>query len=312
MRVFSLIGQAWETFWQRRVFLLLGIIAALTTGANGSWPWRLRSLLRTSHTPAPLAAAGSALIQAAPIEGVQAAASDMGRQAFISAAIALLVILCVAALALLIVVGVVGLFTAGALIAGTASGSRGSNASVNEMLRSGWRSAWRLILIASIPPIPVLIGGIGTLIGTALYLRSTTAPGDVDGMLRLLIGSRGLHSTLLAANTLPVLLSASLFFLQGLAMRACVLNGASPTEAYRLAWRTLWRRPGLWALMLAIIGVLRSLILGLFLGAALILPWGLLYRPFALLISGAGFAFFSICWTLAWLDLNPETGQLSA
>jgi hypothetical protein len=222
------------------------------------------------------------------------------------------VLMCGAALALLAALAAVWAVAIGALIKGAELGSNGTPGALRGALNSGLRSAWRLIVIASIPPIPLLASLILSTIGVGIYLHMVTARGDVEGILIALLTTPSLRPLLIACNVPFALLTLGLLLLQTLALRACVLDDLAPGMAYRTAWRVLRCRlypvTSLTLLCLALaVGATLALI-----GASLLLNHALLIRLPALILHGGVRAFTGVTWTLAWLKWRGSVLRLPA
>ncbi|MBN1313403.1 MAG: hypothetical protein JXB30_18495 [Anaerolineae bacterium] len=200
-----------------------------------------------------------------------------------------------------IVVGITAIVVRGALIA--SAGAADTITGLGAALKVSWRKTWRLIIIASIPPIPVTIAAILIVILTTVVI---TQAGGIDA----LAGSEELHLQLgggLAIASVIILLPFSIVtFLLGLlstmADRACVLGDRKVVESYRRGWEVL-RANAPSAALLALL----HLVAGSLIGSLLFLPGMLSMLCFAVvpllwIVEGIEKSFFITMWTLAWRE----------
>ncbi|GAB4474647.1 MAG: hypothetical protein Kow00124_14810 [Anaerolineae bacterium] len=292
----NLIRRAGELVWQRKPLILAGVIMAAAGGAGGGLADLARRVIRPA--PSPLAAVPSAVFNAVPAERIQAAAPPDAQTALLLALI-LLGGLLLAALVGLIIAGLAWVFAAGLLIAGAAAPT-GGRAALRAALGTAAGRLWHLLLVVSMPPLPVLLAAILSLAGVGLYLGVAAEPGDWRTMLAVLTGARWLWVVLVAVNGPALLLTLYLLIVQTFALRACVLEDAAPRAAYRRGRDVLRDHiPQMVALLALQIGAQIGLTL-LLLGIMLLTPATCLTRPLAMGLNGIARAFFSMMWTLAW------------
>jgi hypothetical protein len=301
------VKRAWAVLGQARYLVGLGIVIAaaggsaggvalsLAAGALGVWD----SLTRAAGF---FAATSPDDLPVNPATLPTEAGLDSGRLMELLAvgAGALVAVMCVGIISA-VMVAVVGRIAQGSLIAGAAG--PGGRAGLRTALQAGWRAAWQLIVIVSIPPIPATAGAILTVILLGAYLAAIGLVGDPAGIAALLRSRPGLLVGLLALNVPFVVFSLFLGFVQVFADRACVLNGARAIESYRAGWRVARRNMGA-----ALILLLAQIVVGASLAALsrlavrLWLPVQCVLQPVQWAASGLLIALFTVMWTLAWLD----------
>lgn len=200
-----------------------------------------------------------------------------------------------------ITLGVIAIVSRGALIA--SAGAVDTPISLGAALKAGWRKAWRLIIIASIPPIPVTIAAILIVVLATVVIKQA---GGVDVVSSSADLQRQVGGGLLVASTVllfPFIVATYVLgLLSTLADRACVLENCRVIESYRRGWEML-RLNVKSAAMLALL----HLIAGSVIGSALALPDMLSVLCFAVapllwIANGVVLAFFITLWTLAWRE----------
>lgn len=200
-----------------------------------------------------------------------------------------------------IAVGVIAIVARGALIA--SAGAVDTPIGLGAALKAGWRKAWRLIIIASIPPIPVTVAAILLVVLATVVIQQA---GGVDALARSEALQQQIGGGLLVASIAILfpfsIITYALGLLSTLADRACVLENRRVIDSYRRGWEMLRTNIGS-ALLLALL----HLIAGSVIGAALALP-GMLsilclaVVPLLWIVYGIEKAFFVTLWTLAWRE----------
>jgi hypothetical protein len=200
-----------------------------------------------------------------------------------------------------ILVSVIAIVAKGALIA--SAGAVDVSIGIGAALQAGWRKAWRLLLIASIPPIPVTIAAILIVVLATIVIQQA---GGVDALsdsaeLRQQIGGGLLIASMVILFPFSIATYA-LGLLSTLADRACMLEDRRVIESYRRGWEML-RANMASAVLLALL----HLIAGSVIGSALALPGLLVMVCFAVapllwIAHGIEKAFFVTLWTLAWQE----------
>lgn len=286
----ALFLRSWHLIWRNKFTLILGIVIAALSGAAGENPLP-RMLLgdRIPNMPQILTLPGPEAL----ILWLFLKANEFG----IPGLIAFVTLL----LALLILVGVIVIVSRGALIAAAAAFDADQPISLKAALHAGWRKAWRLILIATIPPIPITLAAIiAVLIATGILFANggsefLNAAPDVQQRVRSLII---LISVAVACPfaILTLLLSA----LSHLADRACVLEDARAVPAFHRGLEVVRANAGS-ALVLLVFQLALTLAANLILilpriAASFCFP----IVPILWIIVGLMRAYFITLWTLAW------------
>ncbi len=221
--------RAWQIITRRRALIVVGLVAVAAGGGLDSavlnlavLPARLRGLLSSGGTASPL-------VPGVPSVTDLATAAGPTATSLLAAGVAAIVAILATGVLSLIVAAVVARAAAGSLIAGADLAAHGEY-DLRVALRSGWDRTWRLILILSIPPIPLILAAIVAVItiGARLLLGGTA--GDPSGALNLLRASPGLWAALGIVSAPLALLTLFLGALQPLADRACVLDGLGAVE----------------------------------------------------------------------------------
>jgi hypothetical protein len=218
----------------------------------------------------------------------------------------------IGALLLAIAVGVLILVARGGLIAATDKIASTGDSSFGAALRAGWGRAWRLIIIASIPPIPVTLGAILVVIVATLMLRQPGGLSFVDRPAEVWSRLGGAPAVATICIMLPLgLISFSLGLLRHLADRACVLENKGAIASYRRSWE-VFREHGGDVLLLLVI----QLVLEIAIWLVLLVPNALISLCAALLlplwvVQGAKKAFFIALWTLAWREWTSPSNPHS-
>mgnify|MGYP007051591581 CR=1 FL=1 len=208
---------------------------------------------------------------------------------------------------LLIATAIVALIASGGLIASADRIEGGKSTNIREALRAGWHRGLELVLVASIPPIPLLVGLIIATILIGRFFSRTGVPSSLTGAQDAVLSNTTLSATL-AVILLPSLaLSLGLGFIQVLAYRACMLEEANATASFRRGWQIVRKYP-LPVVTLTLIDLGTQLLLNLLLAVVGLIT--LICLPLRLglwVIGGTATAFLSCMWTLAWREwTNPS------
>lgn len=196
-------------------------------------------------------------------------------------------------------IGVIAIVVRGALIA--SAGAVDNPTGLVDALKAGLSKAWRLIIIASIPPIPVTIAAILIVVLATIVIRQAGGVNSLSGSEAL---QQQIGGGLLAASLVILfpcsIVAYALGLLSTLADRACVLEDRRVIESYRRGWEMLRAN-----MESAVVLALLHLIAGSVIGSALVLPGILSMLCFAItpllwIAYGIEKAFFITLWTLAW------------
>jgi hypothetical protein len=200
-----------------------------------------------------------------------------------------------------IALAVLGLTIEGGIIAAVGEIEQGHRPSVGRVFRAGWRRILPMVVIASVPAIPLTLGAI-------LVVAAASGAIQSAGGLSALSASAELAQTVGARVTLVALavlcptglITPPLALLSVMAYRPCILEELGAAASLRRAWGVLRARLGAVLLLVAIsLGVslmattltsLPDLLAEVFLPAI-----GVMW-----LVQGMARATTLILWTLGW------------
>lgn len=304
------VQQAWAILWRYKYLAILGIALAVTTGA-GSPAHLLRAViffdrqlsLNETSSPAPLP---NPVPEGLPVPTVPAIPPNTNPETLVNLAIGLVVALLCIGLLMVVAAGIISLIATGSMIAGASDAYQNRQSHINAALNIGLRRAWKLLLVASIPPLPVLAGGIISVAATGLYLRSRVTSGDIEGMLFALTNAAGLRTALLYINILLLIAACLLVFLQTFAFRACVIEDMGAIDSFRHGWRMLRSHLPEALKLLLLQAAIQIGLLTLGVISNTIVVAGFLLGSVMAVLYGIARAFFANMWTLAYLDWNAD------
>jgi len=205
-----------------------------------------------------------------------------------------------------LLIGIVWFVSNGALIDAAHNLLTGTQARFWSSAGVAWKNAWDLIIIATIPPIPLLIGLIIDVIMLGIYFSYMLNQG-LNLQSRELLPATGILFTLLALVMIPTLLVTTfLALIKPLADRACLLEGHKPVAAFKRGWQITRQNFGPFILIL-----LAEIIFGMAVGSILFVPrfasaFCFVLMPLLWIIYGLEFAFVSTVWTAAWQEWTAE------
>ncbi len=209
--------------------------------------------------------------------------------------------LAAAAVVVLIILGLILILARGALIAAASEADTGNQPAAGAALALAWRRAWRLIVIASIPAIPVTVAAIVVVLLAVAVVSRVGAVELMEGpqaLQRRVLSGLGLASVILLCPFMAI--TVALGMLRHLADRACMLEDSGVLESYRRGWRAARANSGSALILLGFTLAAQTALgsaIGLIRGLAVICAAGL---PLLWLINGTMRAYFIILWTLAW------------
>jgi hypothetical protein len=176
--------------------------------------------------------------------------------------------------------------------------SREGDVPFTQALRAGWQNILHLFLLASVPATPILV----TMISLAISLFSIMGANNSGN----LSDDATVQATFIALGAaVLILIPAGLFTLvfetlRHFANRACVIEGRRFFKAYGRAWHVLRHNPEDFILVFLV-----RVVVGGAVGAVLTVPgFFLVGVPLVWLSNAALKAFFSILWTLTWVDAS--------
>jgi len=310
MEYSRLFERAWRTVWTHKFLLILGIIIGAFSNPdsgffrNAFFQERLQRQFPGLTIPGFESQTPSPGLPGHPFQLLFNLASRFG----IGGWVALIVLV----LLVLILIGIILLLARGMIIAGSAEADAAGSTSFGSAFRTAWNRLLRLILIASIPPIPITIAAIIIVIIATFVIRRAggiamlSTPGEIRQQLGLTLI---LISALIA---LPfALITSVLALLRGLADRACVTENRATIDSFRRGWHVAKENAGP-VLILALF----QLGIQIIAGAVLILPrflagFCLLLAPILWIVYGIMHTYFLSVWTLAWHEwtLAPAADQ---
>lgn len=286
----QLFRRAANIVWQHKFLIVLGILAAFSSGSGGGnsgFQFDLDGGQQGQQWQWPEGMPwGPGVPQDMPfMPDLQGMGAGVPVGVILLACVALLV---AAALYVL------GTIARGGLIAAVHDVEDGRKTSFGEAWRAGWRRGWTLVGISLLPAVPALIGFLIALIGIAATAGLSTIS---RGFTFSNVGAGSFFGILLCI-LLPISLVLSL--LRTFANRAAMLEGSRVLASYGRGFSVLMEHIGP-ALLIFIIQVAISLVLGiLLLPAGIVVALCCLLWPLLFLFQGLMAAFFSAVWTLAW------------
>lgn len=279
----EIVNRSVHIVWQNKFLILLGILASLGGGSFGG------------------GGGGGA--------GNGGSSGDLGQfgdmaDEFAALALGLLV-------ALVCVIAIVGLvlwaistIARGGLIAGVDAIESGEKSSFRQAWSAGWGRAGTLLGIGILPALP----------GLVLFVAGVMALGAYGGIVALvgeeldaITGTAGIGLTLglLTCIVVPVVLVLSI--VRNFAERACMLENLGVIDSYRRGLAVLQGNLGE-AVLLFLLQIAIFLVLGiaLFIPGIIVVICCFLW-PLLLIAQGAGSAFVSSLWTLAWRNWTGKS-----
>ncbi len=286
----KLFNRALNIIWTYKFLILLGVLAAFSTGTGGDNGTRFEFDGAGQSAPfegnLPFSGEGRLLqdlLRAVPflpeqqhVAGVPAAAALLMCLVFVGG----------------IVLYLLGSIARGGLIAGVDAVERGEKTSLSQAWAAGWHRAGTLIGIGILPALPLLASGLLGLAGLVFY--NTGAPAWLRPMGVGMAGIVGAVTCLL----LPV--SLVLGLLRTFANRAAMLEGHGVFAAYARGFNVLLENLGQGAIIFILQIVVTILLAVLLLVPGAIVALCFLLWPLIWLFEGFMAAFFSAVWTLAW------------
>jgi len=307
MDVSWLLERTAQTVWRRRMLLVMGALLTVLTSSGlfeHAFGGALLEFVRRIpgfEVMARLPELSPGLVSLEQVGQAFGAINTLGTGGWIGFGAACLTVLIGAGVAAMVVFG--GMIAAGAERDDEVR--RGFGAAIG----AGWRRAWPMIIIVSIPAIPATLGAI-VIIGAATLAISAAggigvlSNGSAVGVTIVLV-----LALLTLAVMIPVLVATvGLRLVSELAYRACMLDGTGAIDSFRLGWRRFTDHIGEAA-------ILAALTVGLDVVAGLVvsLPDNLSYvfLPAILImwsVEGVVQAYTTEMWTLAWQEWAKTEG----
>lgn len=286
----QLFRRAANIVWQHKFLIVLGILAAFSSGSGGGnngfqfdldggpqgqqWQW-------PEGMPWGPGAPGDFPF-VPELEGMSAG---------VPAAVILLACVALLVAAALYVLGTIA---RGGLIAAVDDIEEGRKSSFGEAWGAGWRRGWTLVGIGLLPAVPALIGFLIALMGMAATTGLSTFS---RGFAFSNLGVGGFIG-ILACILLPI--SLILGLLRTFANRAAMLEGLGVLASYGRGFAVLMENLGP-ALLIFILQIVITVgLVVVLLPAGIFVALCCLLWPLLFLFQGFMAAFFSAVWTLAW------------
>ena len=277
----ELFIRVWNTVWEHKFLILLGVLVTLSGVGGGSgvssgadFEWEYGGFPLTLPLEIP----------------------DWEIIALPTPAVANVILFVTIILVIGIALWVASTIARGGLIAGASAVDSGASSGFAQAWSAGWQKGWRLLGIGVLPAIPgFILAALGLGAATVgLYLsRVETAPR---------LTNIGLVAPLAALACILVPTALALSLLRTFANRACMLEGLGVFTAYRRGWDVLLENIGP-ALVLFLIQIVISIGLGIvFFLPGVVMTLCCILWPVLLLVQGAMAAYFSTVWTLAWRE----------
>jgi hypothetical protein len=218
----------------------------------------------------------------------------------------------VGSILLAIVLGMLYLIVRGGVIASAGAAYHDQPSDLGMALAAGWRKTWQLLIIVSIPPIPITLAAILLVLIAVPILQGASG---AEVLLNAGVERRSMVLTLAGIGALLFLPTGLISFGLGLlahpAQRACLLEDLRPVAAFRRAW-TVIRANFFPAVLLAVLTVAFNIVTGIALSLLLaLLAWILI--PVVLyiwLLEGVIDTWLACVWTLVWQAWSEKTPRL--
>lgn len=203
---------------------------------------------------------------------------------------------------MVVATGTIILLLYGAQIIGVGSLEKGESTGFKQSVKQSWKRLWALLVTASIPPVPITIATIITVIGLGLFI-------DITGGIETLPDTMSVPATapllivgMVIINLPFLVITLFLMLLWPLAGRACLLENQPTVSAYKAAWKVLKSNFSDVLLIMLI-----QWALGTVFSTALLLPrvasvLCFAFIPLLWIIGGIERTFTSVLWTVAWHD----------
>ncbi len=297
MDISALLEKAVKLTWQRRVLWALGVLLIVLT-SSGLFGRALSGLsveyMQTQpgfRMPASFPGLPPPLVTLGQIGDAYSAISSLGAVGWVGVIVGGVILLVGIGLLALVMVG--GLIVAGAEREGQPSPGFGA------ALGAGRERLWPMVIIASIPAIPVTVAAIVIVIIATIMISSS---GGIDALssaqgVNIILS---LYCVLLLLLCPASLVTSALQLLAGLAYRACMLEKLGAIDSLRRAWQVLKANFGPAALLAVLhLGV------GIGTGVIVSLPLNLSYTFLPAIaivwaVQGIARAATMEMWTLAW------------
>jgi hypothetical protein len=294
----ALLTKTWETVWNNKYLIILGVIVALLSGGGGGSP--------NFNTSFDSSNFGNQDFQG-DFESVPNPFADVD-----TAAVGAVIAISIAVLCVVIVISLglsyIARVANGGLIGGVNTLEGGGVSSFSHAWGLGWERGLPLFLINLVVSIP---GFVFLLVVLGIVLAFLTTQGAIIDPNALLAANTGLIITGIVALCLTILISLPLAALQFFADRAAVIEGTGVFESFSRGWEVLRNNFGE-AFLLFLITIAVRFMLGLaLLVPSVIIACCCFLWPVGIALAGLIETYFSSLWTLAYLQWTGKDSPAS-
>lgn len=281
----KLLGRAFTILRERPFLIVLGILASLTGGGNGS-SWQTSGSGNSSNMPGT----NGESFQFQPPDGFPEGIGALS--------VGILVALGLFAFLLIIILWIVGTVAQGGMIAGVDDIEEQRETGFSMAWSAGWQRKWPLLGISILPALPMLVL---VALGMVAFL-ATMGFAAISADTVMQVFGVGALAFFICSLCLLVPITVILGAFAGLAMRACMLENMGVFDSYRRAWHVITGNLGE-AVLLVVIQIGLGILL-LFFGflPGLLIALCCILWPLFLIIGGTISAYVSSLWTLAWRE----------
>ncbi|NDJ55236.1 MAG: hypothetical protein GYB68_19360, partial [Chloroflexi bacterium] len=318
MKLGELLARSWSLIWKHPFLLVLGLLISAGLGSSAISLNLIETRLINEARPIIEEALSSiqAPIAAPPVNGNSeeagesspTAANESNPLTIVFALVALLGFFLLIASLYILIFGLIALTARGGIIHSVHQIQTGISIQFLGALRAGWKRLWFLMIIISVPILPVIFALILIVIQYTLWFggEGATSLADLGGPFQ-----DPAFVTTAQWTFLPLLgVGLILGFFQVLADRACVVEGLNANQSFLRAFQVFGQH---WQAALLLLGT--ELLLRLALGLLIsLLTLTIVLRfliPVPLFLGMMARALFTTMWTLAWLDWT-QPGQSRA
>ncbi len=299
----NLLTKAWNTIWNNKFLIVLGILASIGQGGGGGnggggSNYNVPSGPRATPSPGNF-----------PPPNFGPEFQQVMRQIGPMLIAVIVIALCVG-LTIGIALWVLRRTAEGGLISGVNTIDGGGTSSFSVAFSAGWGKIWRMLLISLIAAIPGLIL---VVVVAAMIISFVSGAGGRELIQGLQSNNPSVFSRAIAANTgfviAIVAVCCPLFLVGGVlaairtfADRACITEDKGVIESYQRGLQVLRENLGPAILLFLIqfgIGIVLSFVL---LVPSILIAFCCLLWPLLWVISGTVQSYFSTLWTLAWRE----------
>ncbi len=307
----NLMRRALQIMTRHRLLWILGVLVAFVSSGSFGARWVESQVYGTPLIENPLAV----LSEQAPtpdeappitfdedtaIEIAGVVASEAGATRTTIAVLVIVGAVLLVAFVMLVIAAALWLMLTGMIIRYTEDVLTGTGATLSTAFNAGLKSTWRLLLVASIPPVPLLVSMLIAALVGGWHLIANVPRGDIDAFMEVLQGSTGLWAALGVLQIPFLLIFAVLFVVQIGAFRAAVLEDARVIPSFRRGWAVMRGHIGAVLAFLLIqiaAGLVVTGLVGVLSGVPVI---GFIAGITGLLLHGLTRGYFIVLWGTAW------------